>query len=72
MDEKKLSRFFESIDHELINLLLKKVKLVDLNIYLNWTEFDDEDNSSMSLQRAIGLDFYFLIEFMKNNDLSKD
>ncbi|CAB0032868.1 unnamed protein product [Trichogramma brassicae] len=62
LDDGSLHETLSEINRELFNALLKRVKEIDCNIYMNWTEHDDEDNSSMTLQRAIGLECHFFIE----------
>ncbi|XP_003428085.1 uncharacterized protein LOC100679965 [Nasonia vitripennis] len=62
VDETVLKELLTEINRELINVLLQKVKEIDCNIYLNWTEYDDEENTSLTLQRAVGLECYFFIQ----------
>lgn len=60
-----LQEYLKEIDRELINLLLGKVKEIDCHVYLNWTEYDDEENTSLTLQRGIGLECYYFVEHTK-------
>lgn len=62
IDDGDLERYLSTIDRELINLVLKKIKEINCNIYMEWAEFDDEENPSISLQRAIGLDCFYFVE----------
>ena len=70
-NEEVMQRYLEDLNQELMNLLLRKIKEIDCKIYIGWAELD-YDNSSISLQRSIGLDCYYFVEAMKNNvQLSK-
>ncbi|XP_034193492.2 uncharacterized protein LOC117610343 [Osmia lignaria lignaria] len=57
-----------TLNQQLTNILLNKIKEIDCNIYLSWAELDDEENNMISLQRSIGLECYYFIEFMKNDE----
>ena len=65
IEDEVIKEIITEIDHELVNLLLKKVKEIDCNIYMDWIEYDDEENTSLSLQRSVGLECYFFIENTK-------
>lgn len=56
-----------TLNQELMELLLIKVKEVDCNIYLSWAELDDQENSMISLQRSIGIECYYFIDFLSND-----
>ncbi|XP_076240748.1 uncharacterized protein LOC143183168 [Calliopsis andreniformis] len=56
------------LDQKLMDLLLNKIKEVDCNTYLSWAEVDDEVNNMISLQRSIGNECYYFIEFLQNNE----
>lgn len=56
-----------TIQQDLLNLLLKKIKEIDCNIYLGWAELDDTDNPMISLQKAIGNECYYFVEYLKAN-----
>lgn len=57
-----------TLNQQLTNILLNKIKEIDCNIYLSWAELDDEENSMISLQRSIGLECYYFIEAMKSDE----
>lgn len=62
-----------TLNQQLMNLLLNKIKEIDCNIYLSWAELDDEENKMISLQRSIGIECYYFIEFITNDEeLSKN
>nr|XP_012146860.1 PREDICTED: uncharacterized protein LOC100877178 [Megachile rotundata] len=62
-----------TLNKQLVSILLNKIKEIDCNIYLNWAELDDEENTMISLQRSIGIECYYFIEFIKNDgQLSQD
>ncbi|XP_078039751.1 uncharacterized protein LOC144471516 [Augochlora pura] len=57
-----------TLNANLMDILLSKIKAIDCNTYLNWAEIDDEENSMISLQRSIGVKCYYFLELIKNND----
>ncbi|XP_033321017.2 uncharacterized protein LOC117217479 [Megalopta genalis] len=57
-----------TLNADLMDILLSKIKEIDCNIYLNWAEIDDEENSMISLQRSIGIKCYYFLELIKNNE----
>ncbi|OAD59243.1 hypothetical protein WN48_09509 [Eufriesea mexicana] len=62
-----------TLNQQLMNLLLIKVKEIDCNIYLSWAELDDEENNMITLQRSIGIECYYFIDFVSNDEeLSKN
>ncbi|KAK2587869.1 hypothetical protein KPH14_003966 [Odynerus spinipes] len=62
-----------TMHQDLLSLLLKKIKEIDCNIYLEWVELDDTDNPTISLQKAIGNECYYFVEFLKaNKELSQN
>lgn len=66
INDELLEKLLLGVNRELINLLMKKVKEIDCNIYINWTEYDDKENTAITLQRAIGLEAFFFIENTKD------
>lgn len=56
-----------TLNQQLVNLLLTKIKEVDCNIYLSWAELDDQENNMISLQRSIGIECYYFIDFVSND-----
>ncbi|XP_058802862.1 uncharacterized protein LOC131674907 isoform X2 [Phymastichus coffea] len=67
INDELLQKLFLNMDCELISLLTKKVKEIDCNIYMDWMEYDDQENTGMTLQRAIGLESYLFIEHTKDH-----
>ena len=65
-NEEIMQRYLNELNQDMMNLLLKKIKEIDCNIYLSWAEIDYE-NSSVSLQRSIGIDCFYFIEAMKSS-----
>ncbi|KOC62121.1 hypothetical protein WH47_05213 [Habropoda laboriosa] len=57
-----------TLNEELMNLLLNKIKEIDCNIYLSWAELDDEENSMISLQRSIAIESYYFIKLAMNDE----
>ncbi|XP_014219903.1 uncharacterized protein LOC106647857 [Copidosoma floridanum] len=53
----------EDIHKCLISILISKVQEVDCNCYMDWTEFDDEEQPALSLQRAIGIECHHLLRY---------
>ncbi|KAF7388527.1 hypothetical protein HZH68_012469 [Vespula germanica] len=66
-DDLIITQTIDSIHQDLINLLLKKIKEIDCNIYLGWAELDDTENPTITLQKAVGNECYYLVEFIKAN-----
>ncbi|XP_076650874.1 uncharacterized protein LOC143357985 [Halictus rubicundus] len=67
-EESRMKTTVATLNGHLIELLLIKFKVIDCNIFLNWAEIDDEDNSMISLQRSIGIECYYFLEFIKSNE----
>lgn len=67
-DSALIESSIDLLNQKMMDLLLTKVKEVDLNIYLHWTEVDDEMNNMISLQRSIGNDCYYFIEFIQSDE----
>ncbi|XP_033207591.1 uncharacterized protein LOC117167080 isoform X2 [Belonocnema kinseyi] len=65
--EEVMQLFLEELNQELINLLLRKIKEIDCNIYLGWAELN-YDNGSISLQRSIGIDCFYFADALKKQD----
>lgn len=55
-------------DKDMMRMLEKLVKEVDCYTYLTWAEVDDQDNVTVTLQRAIAIEAYHLLQFV-NHDL---
>ena len=66
LDDAVLQELLQEVNRELINTLTKRVKEIDCNMYMDWTEHNDNENSSLTLQRAIGLESHFFIEKTKD------
>ncbi|XP_043486511.1 uncharacterized protein LOC122513999 [Polistes fuscatus] len=66
-EDSLITETMATLRQELMNLLLKKIKEIDCNIYLGWAELDDKDNPNITLQKAIGNECYYLVEFFKSN-----
>lgn len=62
-------RHLKSLDLELTNILLKSVKEINCNIYLDWASLEADGNPSVSLQQIIGIECFKLIEFIKVNNI---
>nr|XP_031842784.1 uncharacterized protein LOC116431462 [Nomia melanderi] len=67
-EETRLENAITALTDQLIDLLLTKVKEVNCNIYMNWVQIDDEENSMITLQRSIGIECYYFVECIKNNE----
>ncbi|KAL2714596.1 hypothetical protein V1478_015781 [Vespula squamosa] len=66
-DDLIITQAIATIHQDLMSLLLKKIKEIDCNIYLGWAELDDTENPTITLQKAIGNECYYLVEFFKAN-----
>ncbi|XP_047360650.1 uncharacterized protein LOC124953391 [Vespa velutina] len=66
-DDLVITQAITTIRQDLMSLLLKKIKEIDCNIYLGWAELDDTENPTITLQKAIGNECYYLVEFFKAN-----
>ncbi|XP_014613854.1 PREDICTED: uncharacterized protein LOC106792163 isoform X1 [Polistes canadensis] len=66
-EDSLITETMATLRQELMNLLLKKIKEIDCNIYLGWAELDDKDNPTITLQKTIGNECYYLVEFCKSN-----
>ncbi|KYQ55953.1 hypothetical protein ALC60_05236 [Trachymyrmex zeteki] len=64
----KVKSVIATLDQELITLLLNQIKQVDCLEFMNWAEVDDNENITISLQRAIIIECHYFIEFMKQNE----
>ncbi|XP_012057787.1 PREDICTED: uncharacterized protein LOC105620920 [Atta cephalotes] len=56
------------LDHILATLLLNQIKDVDSFEYIVWKNIVDNENTMISLHRAIIMECHYLREFMKQND----
>lgn len=71
-DDEQVQNALSELNLQLIELLLVKVKEVDCNVYLSWAEKYDQDNVMVPLQRSIGIECYYFIDFItKDQVLSK-
>ncbi|KAG7200541.1 hypothetical protein KM043_001102 [Ampulex compressa] len=66
-EETHMEETLQSINQALMNALLKKIKEIDCNMYMAWSEIDDVENCAISLQRSIGNDCYHFLEFLKKD-----
>ncbi|KYM97745.1 hypothetical protein ALC62_11574 [Cyphomyrmex costatus] len=64
----KVKSIIATLDQELIALLLNQIKQVDCLEFMNWAEVDDNENITISLQRAIIIECHYFIEFTKQNE----
>jgi len=65
MDE--VMSFITTMDQELITLLLNQIKQVDCFEYMSWAEVDDMENNVITLQRAVIIECYHFMKFMKED-----
>lgn len=56
------------IDQEFVHLSLKVLEDITCRTYIDWASYEADGNSTISLQRSIGIECYHLIEFMKSYD----
>ncbi|XP_020282717.1 uncharacterized protein LOC109854243 [Pseudomyrmex gracilis] len=56
------------LDLELVNLLLREMKRVDCNEYMEWADIYDTEYSAILLQRAVAIECYYFMEFMKGDE----
>ncbi|XP_018302740.1 uncharacterized protein [Mycetomoellerius zeteki] len=57
-----------TLDQKLITLLLNQIKHVDSFEYAIWRNIVDDENTMISLHRAIIIECHYLREFMKQNN----
>lgn len=61
-----------TLDQELIALLLNQIKQVDCFEFMGWAEVDDDnhddENVTISLQRAVIIECHYFMEFMKRDE----
>jgi len=55
------------LDQKLVNLLLNQIRHVDSSEYIVWENISDDENTMISLYRAIIMECHYLREFMKQN-----
>ncbi|XP_076678051.1 uncharacterized protein LOC143374082 [Andrena cerasifolii] len=55
------------LNEKMIDALLNKIKEIDCNIYLSWAGLDDDENNMITLQRSIGNECYYFIQFIQND-----
>ncbi|XP_076758727.1 uncharacterized protein LOC143428036 [Xylocopa sonorina] len=61
------------LNQQLMDFVQNKIKEVDCNTYISWTELDDDENITISLQRSIGIESYYFREFiLKDEELSEN
>ena len=58
-----------TLDQKLITLLLNQIKHVDFFEYTIWKNIIDDENTMISLHRAIIMECHYLREFMKQNNI---
>ncbi|XP_015111493.1 uncharacterized protein LOC107037447 [Diachasma alloeum] len=68
-DAETAMRHIKSLNLELFNVLLKKVKKINCNIYLDWASLEADGNPCASLQQMIGIECFDLIQFIKMNNI---
>lgn len=56
------------LDQELVNLLLKEIKRIDCNEYMEWADIYDTEYSAILLQRAVAIECHYFVEFMKSDE----
>jgi len=56
------------LDRKLVTLLLYQIRNVESFEYIIWRNIDDDENTVISLQRAIIMECHYLKEFIKQND----
>ncbi|XP_012284652.1 uncharacterized protein LOC105702027 [Orussus abietinus] len=64
-----IKEHLSTLAQDSMNLFLKKFKEISVNIYMVWVELQDPENNSISLQRSIGIDCYYFIEYVNENQL---
>ena len=56
-----------SLNEKMIDALLNTIKEIDCYTYLSWAELDDDENNMITLQRSIGNECYYFIQFIQND-----
>ena len=56
-----------SLNEKMIDAVVRKMKEIDLSIYMSWARLHDDENNMITLQRAIGNECYYFIQFMQND-----
>lgn len=64
-DDAVINQSLAIVCKDLMSLLLNRIKEIDCNIYLGWAELGDMENPTITLQKAIGNECYYLVEFFK-------
>ncbi|KAJ8684116.1 hypothetical protein QAD02_019908, partial [Eretmocerus hayati] len=62
LEDNRLQPLTAEIDNVLVSSLLSKVKEIDCNMFMDWIEYDDYEDTSLSLQRAIGVESYSFVK----------
>lgn len=65
-NEEALKSHLTILNTALLLLLMKSLKDIDIKTYLSWAELETDGNSLITLQQAIGIDCYNLIEFLND------
>lgn len=68
LDDPFSEECFTLVRTELVSILLSRLKEIDVDTYMNWAEHSDDENSSFTLQRGIGLECHFFIETIKASE----
>lgn len=71
-DKKEMDEIIDNIGKDMMGPLLKKIKEIDCHCYMEWVEFDDIENPSITLQKAVGLRCYKLMEYIQNDESLKE
>ncbi|XP_071640798.1 uncharacterized protein [Temnothorax longispinosus] len=64
----KVESIVETLNQELVTLLEDQIKQVDCFEFMEWAEVDDEENTMISLQRAVIIECRCFMEFMKRDE----
>ncbi|XP_011304659.1 uncharacterized protein [Fopius arisanus] len=67
-DTKTVNHHLKSLTLCLMNVLLKKVKEINCDVYIDWASLNPQANPSISLQQKIGIECFHLIQLIKEND----
>ncbi|XP_011505706.1 PREDICTED: uncharacterized protein LOC105368395 [Ceratosolen solmsi marchali] len=70
LDNIVFQEILEEIDRELITILFNKGIEITSDMLMDWVEYNDEEQTSLTLQRAIGLESDSFINDLKDYDYS--
>ncbi|XP_017889504.1 uncharacterized protein LOC108630624 [Ceratina calcarata] len=68
-EDAPMQNAISELNGQLIELLLTKVKEVDCNVYLAWAEIYDQNNVMITMQRSIGIESYYFIDFISKDQV---